>query len=152
MKSPFEFGTKLVFRLIFPGAILAAAMVPLVHWVLRAIGIQISIQYLFPFEVIAWGWLIVLADMQIYMLFEGRRYWPSHLRNALVRYETRRMNRLKAIVDAGPDGDERRFREAALDHGMYPIDEGGRAYVEAPTRLRNILAAFEKYPESLTQK
>ena len=80
MKLPFEFGIKLLFRLVFPGLIFAAAMVPLVHWGLHALGMKIKVLYLFPFEAILWGWLFFICDMHIYMLFEGRCYWLRQFR------------------------------------------------------------------------
>ena len=75
MKLPFEFGIKLIFRLVFPGAILALALTPAVRAILDASGIWIKFEYLFPIEAVAFGWMIVISDMRIYMLFEGRRYW-----------------------------------------------------------------------------
>lgn len=41
MKLPFEFGTKLIFRLVFPGVILAAATIPLVNALLDVAEIRI---------------------------------------------------------------------------------------------------------------
>jgi hypothetical protein len=147
MKLPFAFGIKLIFRLVLPGAILAAALAPAVHGLLHAFGIWIKIQYLFPFEIIAWGWIIVVCDMRIYMLFEGRRYWPRRLRQLLVQHRQQQLSKLKDIVDAPPMADRRRYDEACVEYGLYPIDEGGNAYVEHPTRLGNIIEAFETYPK-----
>src|ERR1700674_5058178 len=98
MKFPFDFGIKLIFRLVFPGAILAAALVPAVHAILHASGIWIKFEYLFPIEVITWGWAIVVSDMRIYMLFEGRRYWPTPIRMLLMWCQRRRLKRLSEMV------------------------------------------------------
>jgi hypothetical protein len=148
MKLPFEFGVKLIFRMIFPGAILAAALVPGAHAILHALGVWIRFEYLFPIEVIAWGWAIVIADMPIYMLFEGRRYWPSLIRNMLMSFQQRRLNRLSPIVLNPPPSntDRRRFLEASVEYALYPINENGAAYVTCPTRLGNIIGSFEAYP------
>jgi hypothetical protein len=145
VKLPFEFGTKLVFRLVFPGAILAAALAPAVHALLHALGILIKIQFLFPFEAIAWGWAVVVCDMLIYMLFEGRRFWPNFVREALLNSEKRR---LKALNDVMNDITVNRGRqlEAAVEYGFFPTNESGETYVEYPTRLGNIIAAYENYP------
>jgi hypothetical protein len=144
MKLPFEFGTKLIFRLVFPGVILAAVTTPLVDALLDVSGIWINTEYLFPLETIAWGWLVVVSDMQIYMLFEGRRYWPAAIRKFFVWRES---VRLKRLSDVAPDKDRRRFLEAGVEIGQYPTDEGGDPYVEFPTRLGNIIEAFETYPK-----
>lgn len=146
MKLPFDVGIKLIFRLVLPGAILAAALAPAVHGLLHALGIWIQIQYLFPFEVIAWGWAIVVCDMRIYMLFEGRRYWPARLRQWLVHYRERQLKTLNDIIDA-PPVDHRRYLEASVDYGLYPVDTTGKAHVVHPTRLGNIIEAFETYPK-----
>jgi hypothetical protein len=146
MKLPFEFGIKLLFRLVLPGAVLAAALAPAVHGVLHWLGVWIKIQYLFPFEVVYWGWAIVLCDMRIYMLFEGRRYWPCRLKKMLMLHQERRLKKLKGIMDAGPGDDRRRYLEAGVEHRLYPLDASGNVHVVHPTRLGNIIEAFETYP------
>src|SRR5258708_34561472 len=120
MSLRFEFGTKLIFRLVFPGAILAAALAPAVHGVLHALNIWIKIEYLLPFEAIAWGWIIVLCDMRIYMLFEGRRYWPHRLRQLLVECQMRRLAALRNINDA-PTAARHRYLEAYVEYDPYQI-------------------------------
>jgi hypothetical protein len=148
MKLPFNFGIKLIFRMIFPGAILAAALVPAVHGILQAMGFSIKFEYLFPVEVMLWGWIINVSDMQIYMLFEGRRYWPSPIRNLRIRCQQRRLERLSEVVTAermGTSVDRRRSLEAGVEYGHYPTDEHGEAYVAQPTRLGNIIESYEAY-------
>ena len=145
MKLPFEFGIKLIFRLIFPGAILAAALTPAFRAILSASGIGTKFEYLFPIEAIALGWIIVISDMRIYMLFEGRRYWPYAIRELLIRCQKRRLKSLSDVLEA-PSVDRRRFLEAGVEYGNYPVDDGGEAYVAHPTRLGNIIEAFEVYP------
>jgi hypothetical protein len=148
MKLPFAFGIKLIFRMLFPGAILAAAFVPAVQALLPALGIMIKFEYLFPIEVILWGWVIVISDMHIYMLFEGRRYWPTPFRKSLVWLQQRRLRRLSEIVWGQPSKvDRRRFLESGVEYGLYPTDKDGTAYVAHPTRLGNIIESYETYPE-----
>jgi hypothetical protein len=147
MKLPFEFGTKLVFRLVFPGVILAAATTPLVNAVLDITEIRLKIEYLFPIETLAWGWLVVVCDMHIYMLFEGRRYWPDVIRRVFLRREEARLQRLRAIAKSSEGKDRRKFLETSVEIGQYPIDEGGDPRVEHPTRLGNIIEGFETYPK-----
>jgi hypothetical protein len=147
MKLPFEFGTKLIFRLVFPGVILAAATTPIVNALLDIAQIRIKIEYLFPVETIAWGWLVVVCDMHIYMLFEGRRYWPDVIRRFFVAREKARLQKLRAIPIPPEGEDRRKFLEAGVEIGQYPVDKGGDPYVEHPTRLGNILEGFETYPK-----
>ena len=147
MKLPFDFSIKFIFRLVFPGAILAAALAPLVHAILRILGIYFKFEYIFPIEVIVWGWAIAISDMHIYMLFEGRRYWPPLLRQLLIRNQERRLKRLSDIVLNRSPPDRRRFLEAGVEYGLYPIDEEGTAKVALPTRLGNIIEGYETYPK-----
>jgi hypothetical protein len=145
MKLPFEFNIKLIFRLIFPGAILAAAIVPAIYAILQASGIGIRLEYLYPLEVIACGWAVIVSDMHIYMLFEGRRYWPDWIRRLFVSFQKRRLRKLSTLLEK-PSIDRRRFLEAGVEYSLYPVDEGGDAYVSHPTRLGNVIDAFETYP------
>ena len=145
MKLPFEFGTKLLFRLVFPGAILAAALAPAVHALLHAMGIWIKIQFAYPFEAVIWGWLVVVCDMPIYMLFEGRRFWPNFLRQALLKREELRLKRVKDLTDS--PARSRNYLEASVEYGLFPADDNGKAYVEHPTRLGNIIESYEIYPK-----
>jgi hypothetical protein len=146
VKFPFDFSIKLVFRLILPGIILAAAMVPAVHAVVRGLGFPDKLEYAYPFEVIAWGWAIIISDMHIYMVYEGRRYWPSALRRLFMWFQERRLKRLTDAVFNEPLG-SRAYLEASVEYGNYPIRASGEPYVEHPTRLGNILAAYEGYPD-----
>jgi hypothetical protein len=143
MKLPFEFGTKLVFRLVFPGLVLATATMPLVDAIPRAFGLSIKPEYLLPCAAVAFGWLVVVCDMRIYMLFEGRRYWPKAIRDFFVARESRRLLILSA-VPSSPD--RRKYLEAGVEIGQYPINDGGVPYAAHPTRLGNIVEGFETYP------
>src|SRR5689334_14527323 len=95
MKFPFDLSLAFVFRMIFPGVLLAAAFVPLIHTIVQAAGYDVPLDIAFPVEAIVWGWLVVLADQPIYMLYEGRRYWPAPLREFFQAREQRRLDRLR---------------------------------------------------------
>ena len=152
MKLPFEFGTKLIFRLVFPGVILALATTPLVDGLLDLAHTSVKFEYQFPIETIVWGWLVVVCDMYIYMLFEGRRFWPDALRAFCVRREKARLNRLLAVPVPAEGEDRGRYLEAAVNIGQFPVNDGGDPYVMYPTRLGNILRAFETYPKVKDRK
>jgi hypothetical protein len=151
MKLPLEFALKFVFRLVFPGVILAAAAVPLVHWVVHASEIPIKFEYLYPVEVIGWGWIIVVCDMHIYMLFEGRRYWPTFLREWMLAREGKRLKRIQdEIQDNAPrpqDDPNRtwRYLEASVRLLTFPRNKDGKPFVQNPTRLGNVIVAYEHY-------
>jgi len=146
MKLPLDFNLKLIFRLVFAGVVLAAALFPATRAVANAVGLKIKIEYLFPIAVILWGWVVLVCDMRIYMLFEGRRYWPGWLRSLFEWSEKRRLARLWRIVN-DPGADRRRFLEAGVELALFPVHEEGDSYVEHPTRLGNLIESFETYPK-----
>src|SRR2546423_1779027 len=88
MKFPFDFNVTLIFRLIFPGVVLALAFLPLFAYALKSEHISVSLAALIPCEAVVLGWLVVLLDQPIYMLYEGRRYWPNFLRTRLIDRQT----------------------------------------------------------------
>jgi len=120
-------------------------MAPLVHAVLHATGILISIKYLFAFEVVGWGWAIIICDMRIYMLFEGRRYWPGRICRWLVCRQKQRVSKLLQHVN-DPKIDNRTQLEAAVELACFPFNDNGEPYVEFPTRLGNLIESYETYP------
>ena len=147
MKFPFTFGTKLVFRLIFPGVVLAAGVAPLIHTLIDSVGIAAKFVHLFPIEVIFWGWVVVLLDMQIYMAFEGRRYWPQRLWKYFFQREQRRLRAIESRRKKHRDGDRRKYLEASTELSRFPMDENGEFTTTFPTRLGNLIAAYESYPQ-----
>src|SRR5262249_2356964 len=53
----------------------------------------------------------------------------------------------KIVLNPPPKNtDRRRFSEAGVEYGLYPINKDGEAYVQYPTRLGNIIESFENYP------
>jgi hypothetical protein len=146
MKFPFDFSISLVFRLIFPGMVLAIALMPLCKGWLMWLGHPIDAKVLAPVLAVLLGWLIILADQPIYLLFEGRIGWfiPC-LKRIFVAWEARRL--ASAIAKAGeladannPDGLE--YEIETLD---FPIGKDGQPYSAFPTRLGNLMTSFETY-------
>ncbi|MEA3065867.1 MAG: hypothetical protein QOJ27_2319 [Sphingomonadales bacterium] len=149
MKLPFDFATKFILRLILPGALFAALLWPLAAAALKALGVAATPAIVIPVMILVTGWLTLLLDMPIYMLFEGRRFWPKPLRAWLVKREAARLKRLidgRAAAKKRNDG--ARASELALDSLDFPLSETGEPYAAYPTRLGNLLTAIETYPDS----
>jgi hypothetical protein len=146
MKLPLEFNIKLIFRLVFAGVILATALFPATRTVADAFGIKIGTEFLFPGMVILWGWAVLICDMRIYMLFEGRRHWPDWIRKPFISSETRRLTRLEKII-LDPEIGRRRYLEAGVELSLFPITDDSTYYVAHPTRLGNLIESFETYPK-----
>jgi hypothetical protein len=93
------------------------------------------------------GWLLGLCDSQIYMLYQGRRYWPMWLRGWALRREQKRPRRLEASAEqARARGDRPRYLEACSDIARFPLAPDGERHAAMPTRLGNLMYEYELYP------
>jgi len=73
--------------MLLPGSILALGFFPLTLMLLDAVGWSKRAEVSFLVSTGLFGWLMSILDLQIYMLFEGRRYWPKRIRSLFVRSE-----------------------------------------------------------------
>lgn len=138
MKIPFEFGIKLIFRLLFPGIILTLGGMPLILTVVDYGGWTKSLEYVLGFTVVFLGWLVTVSDMPIYMLFEGRRYWPSPLRRFFLWRERRRLSGYRKLL--------RLHETGALDWMEREADRIGKR-MSGPERERETGPRFERFEE-----
>lgn len=152
MKLPFSFGSRLVFRLALPGSVLTLACWPawsghselLAAWLSRlGWAAQVSGEVAFGVCVVFSGWLVTLLDSPIYMLLEGRRYWPIGIWQMFKRSEERRLEVLqRRAAQGGSDATEYHLRAAE-----FPLGPNGLPVAQYPTRLGNILTEHETYPD-----
>ncbi len=147
MKLPFEFNLKLFFRLLLPGFLLAIGFFPLIKTLLDHAWKGISDAYILTFSAIILGWLVVVLDMPIYIAFEGRRYWPKFLWNLLIDCENKRLNKL--IAKTRQKDDWREYLESSVEIRRFPMNKDGEYEVRYPTRLGNLVAAYEDYPDRI---
>jgi len=170
MKLPFEFGLKLFFRLLVPGFLFTLGLLPGCFFLTDLSGWQIKHEYVFVATIVLAGFLIMISDMPAYMLFEGRRYWPGPIHLWFLRRLQNRLSVLKAKAtvdklnsiytrkrkllstsDPAPEllediaRDVREYEEAQFDLRQFPQDEDFEHYVGFPSRLGNIIEAFENY-------
>lgn len=108
MKLPFDFAAKFILRLVLPGALFTALFWPLALLILRVLKLDVPDAVSVPIAILLFGWLILLADMPIYMLFEGRRFWPRWLRRWGVAREQARVRRLQKAYDRAETAGDRR--------------------------------------------
>lgn len=148
MKLPFEFAPKLIFRLAIPGILLSVLSWPFLGALMRAFGLTVPATIAFPIAVVLFGWSMLLLDMPIYMLAEGRRFWPAWIRRWCVAAEQRRLAKhLTGRIHAEARGDRRAFAEHDVEIRTFPCDRDGLPVVLFPTRLGNLLTSFEIYPD-----
>jgi hypothetical protein len=146
MKFPFDFSLTLVFRLVFPGTVLAVAFWPIITTVLKMAGFIADLKLGIPIAAVVFGWLVVLGDQPLYMLYEGRLWWPKWLEKRGLASQTARLQAAIKRGDelfAAKDGSWIEYDLKKLD---FPIKkETGEYFVKYPTRLGNIIEAFETY-------
>lgn len=144
MKLPFDFGIRFVLRLVAPGALLAAVVLPIVRRLDALLYPGLSDAVLFIATGLACGFALLLLDMPIYMLFEGRRYWPERLRSWGVSRQQSRLDRLQARANAATSDRRVEFDILAAQYPLKSVT--GEPYARYPTRLGNLLESFETYP------
>jgi hypothetical protein len=143
VKLPFDFGIRFILRLIAPGALMAATSLPAVRALAAVIYPGLADALLFVVAGMVFGFALLLLDMPIYMLLEGRRFWPKRALRWGVRRQEDRLKKLRSKADqaAGSAGVE--YDILAF---QYPIDrKTGAPYAPYPTRLGNLLTSFETY-------
>lgn len=144
MKLPFSFSLKFVFRLLLPGFIVYVALFPLIKTLLERLPFSSSLEYVFTISIIFFGWLFVVLDMPIYMAFEGRRFWPTWLWKFFKRREEKRLQSLVQI-NSSKETDYQTYLETSVELRSFPINERGEYHTLYPTRVGNLIAAYEGY-------
>jgi len=159
LKLPFEFGLKLIFRLVLPGFLLTLGLYPTILALREKNGWTISAEYLLGFSVVITGWLVITLDQPIYMFLEGRRFWFSPLRTFFIWTEARRLNKLRHVEDKfnelalvaegiAKQNFRQRYAEASVEKRRFPLDANGQPEARFPTRLGNLIYSYELYPST----
>lgn len=148
MKLPFDLGLKLFFRMLIPGFFLTLGLLPFLYNLWGWANWQISGEYTLILTVILMGWLISSLDMFIYMLFEGRRYWPAPLRTFFLEMEEQRLIEILNAQRKFETTDKQRYLEATVEKRKFPLNPAGQPEAVFPTRLGNTITAYEFYPDS----
>lgn len=146
MKLPFSFNLKFIFRLLFPGFIVSIVLFPAIRTICDHLYITIQSEYLITLTTLVAGWLFVVLDMHIYMILEGRRYWPKWLRKLFKRSEERRLERLWEEYNKAKERDNRiKYVELSVELRRFPLNANGERIASYPTKFGNLLLAYEEY-------
>ena len=128
---------------------LGIATAPLVFAFAKTVRIEVDRLEVVAIGTVFWGWAMSLADMPIYMLYEGRRFWPARLRAWALERETRRLAKIKQnLTDDVAKSNRPRYLESAVDSLNFPLNGRGELEVRFPTRIGNLIAAYETYTQS----
>lgn len=148
MKLPFDLGLKLFFRMLIPGFFLTLGLLPFLYNLWDWANWKIPIEYTLIITVILMGWLIASLDMFVYMLYEGRRYWPRPLYALFLHIEERRLNEILNEQRKFEKIDKQKYLEATVEKRKFPLSQNGQPKAIFPTRLGNTITAYESYPDS----
>ena len=149
MKLPFSFSLKFAFRLLLPGFIFTLGVFPIIHTILKPLDLTINSEFAFFLSIVIFGWMFVIFDMPIYMAFEGRRYWPEKLWNLSKKCEENRLQKLNNQRRRPRNSAfaKLKYLEVSVELRRFPIGDDGEYCAKFPTRIGNLIAAYESYPK-----
>ncbi len=154
MKLPFSISLKFVFRVVLPGFILSAGLLPLLQYLCAMLDIQSDIGTVLAVTTLLFGWFFVISDSHIYMILEGRRYWPEFLWEIFYKSECKRLQKIKnvhakALKTSKETGDKKAtkdYLELSVEIRRFPMSADGEYEAQLPTRLGNLIYSYEEYP------
>ncbi len=139
-------------QIVFPGLLATGAIYPSVVWALRKLPREPDYLWrggAYVILVILLGALVSLAGDEIYKVYEGRVRWPQRLFDWARKLEQARIKRLRERADAASAaGNHVKSGECWFELRAYPIDADGDPEARFPTRVGNILAGYEDYPNN----
>lgn len=150
MDKTTAFGLPLFFRVVVPGAVAAVLSLPLLVRVLPQLGFRSDdlTVAIVGFALLV-GFAIDTHDDEIYKVYEGLRWWPRRLRI----WRTSHWESHVARLHARDDKEKIKKKVDAITRGAiaselndFPETSEGKNEATRPTRLGNILAAYEEYP------
>lgn len=143
MKMPFSFGARLVFRMVLPGLVIALILSPVVFFAIEQTDKTLDPGIYYPLASVGFGYLIMVSDQSIFMLFQGRRFWTKRDRDNFLSQEVKRLEELRHSSDSNDSGLN---LESAIEISHFPLNDMGVNEAIYPTQLGNIIKEFEDYP------
>jgi hypothetical protein len=142
-----DFDISFFYRVALPGAVIGALLLPL----LRFFGLTASgdLQLLENLGIAAVvGLLLAAMNEPIYRFYEGRILWPRWLSNwSRRRLHTRVKQQYDKAVLAFQGKQSQLYAELTTSlREEFPLTAEGAPVARAPTRMGNILYAYEDYP------
>lgn len=151
MAKGLDFGLPFFYRVVLPGAVVGAVLLPLLHLFTPALPPDVQLIEDIGLAAIV-GIALSALSAALYEFYEGRRLWPSRLYLNRIAASDARMRRIhKEAVEAyerrADPAEQRRYDDrTSLLRREFMINTDGAPIVVAPTRLGNILAAYRHYP------
>lgn len=154
--SSLNFGLPFFVRVVLPGAAVSVALLglvdPALYPFLAGLGLSGDPARVVGFTALAItvGFLLWFLGDPIYEAYEGRR-WPSWLSAPFTARWERNIEDLLtrwSELDQSTPAGRRENGEIWYELRQFPVDPtSNQPVATAPTKLGNILAAYEQYPE-----
>ncbi len=140
-------------RTILPGLLATAVLYPLIAAILGKLPADKEYLWLriaaYAVLVLLLGALISTTNSEIYKIYEGRIFWPRGLFEWARRREQARVEKLLDAAEvADEDGSTAEYDELWYQLRIYPMNDKGQPEASHPTRIGNILAGYEQYPNT----
>jgi hypothetical protein len=145
-----SFGFSFFIRVFVPGAF-AALMISPFHQYVSVSDFGDKWYEFYLFVAIIFGLLSIFIGDQIYKFFEGYLFWPAWLRNASTKHLNEKIVKMHARYNSTASEMEQVILMGRLMR--FPLKEDAkedepRFEAIMPTKLGNILYAYEHYPNS----
>ena len=145
-----SFGLPFFYRVVLPGALLAAAAAPLAKRLLELLNIQgtETEPWLAAGLAVLIGFVLSVLDDPIYQFYEGRQGWPSWLASRLTQRWRRHVASLQVQAAAARRrNDTAAYNELWYELRQFPSEDDETYTATRPTKMGNILASYEDYPK-----
>jgi hypothetical protein len=145
-KAP-DLGLPFFYRVILPGSFLTVVTLPIIGPILTSLSIVGKDQTPYLIGIgIGLGFIVSLLDTPIYQILEGRRGWPKWLSQLRMQRWSELVRKQYAIQDSLAE-DDPRYGECWYLLRQFPVGPDGNPTVTMPSRIGNVIAAYEQYPE-----
>ena len=145
-------GVKLpiLMRLILPGLLATAVLYPAVAWMLGHFPVEAERFWEriagYAVLVLLLGALISTTNSEIYKVYEGRVLWPAGLRKWGIERQQAGVDKL--LKESKATSDQEQYDELWYRLRVYKTNGEGLPFAIHPTRIGNILAGYEQYPNT----
>lgn len=139
-------------RVILPGLWVTGVLYPFIAWILGHLPWDSNHSWqriaAYAALVLILGALISTTNSEIYKIYEGRVGWPDCLFEWARQRQRKRVIRLRKAVKSKKSSNQRRYDEIWSQLRDYPVNDRGEPEATHPTRIGNILAGYEQYPNT----
>ncbi len=146
-----DLGLPILYRVVLPGAVATLWAFPFLSPLLSTLGVAgLDKTGVLVGIALLGGFVLSLLDDPIYQTLEGRIGWPGWFavwRRS--RWKKRVDSQLARQADLRKQGRKQdpEYTECWSFLRQFPVDANGEPTVTQPSRIGNVIAAYEQYPD-----